>query len=105
MIFRPPNLSMIDLFAGCGGLSLGMENAGFTPVFVSELNADAMATYLANRHHEVGGKPFADQPRLRCNDAHDLQGDRLEQLVDDLRSIGLIIPTAEEAAAGTGKSS
>ena len=28
----------IDLFAGCGGLSLGLEQAGFTPAFVNELN-------------------------------------------------------------------
>lgn len=39
----------IDLFAGCGGLSLGLENAGFLPIFVNELNQYAMETYLANR--------------------------------------------------------
>lgn len=42
-------LHVVDLFAGCGGLSLGLENAGFYPVFVNELNADARATYIRNR--------------------------------------------------------
>ena len=46
-------LSLVDLFAGCGGLSLGFENSGFTPVFVSELNKDARDTYLYNRKHEL----------------------------------------------------
>ena len=41
--------TFIDLFAGCGGLSLGLEQAGFHPVYVNELNKDAMATYLHNR--------------------------------------------------------
>jgi DNA (cytosine-5)-methyltransferase 1 len=40
---------VIDLFAGCGGLSLGLEQAGFYPIFVNELNQDAMASYLINR--------------------------------------------------------
>jgi DNA (cytosine-5)-methyltransferase 1 len=40
---------VVDLFAGCGGLSLGLENAGFTPLFVNELNTDAMESYLLNR--------------------------------------------------------
>lgn len=40
---------VVDLFAGCGGLSLGLEFAGFEPVFVNELNADARETYLRNR--------------------------------------------------------
>ena len=99
----PPDLSLVDLFAGCGGLSLGMENAGFTPVFVNELNHDAMATYLANRHHDVGGKPFADQPNLRINDAQQLVGERLEQMVDDLNSIGLVFPSKEQSERGEGQ--
>ncbi len=44
-------LTAIDLFAGCGGLSLGLEQAGFRPLLVSEINKSALATYLANREH------------------------------------------------------
>lgn len=40
---------VVDLFAGCGGLSLGLENAGFVPALVNELSPDAMGTYLRNR--------------------------------------------------------
>lgn len=43
------NLSVVDLFAGCGGFGLGLELAGFTPIFVNELNSDARGTYIANR--------------------------------------------------------
>lgn len=42
-------LKSIDLFAGCGGLSLGLEQAGFETVFVNELHPDAMKTFLQNR--------------------------------------------------------
>ena len=48
--------TLIDLFAGCGGLSLGMENAGFQSIYVNELNNDALDTYLINRE---------DNPLLR----------------------------------------
>lgn len=78
---------MVDMFAGCGGLSMGMENAGFVPVFVNELNPDAMATYLQNRHHSLGGLLFSGNEDLHCNDANDLRGARLAQLVSDLRNI------------------
>ena len=47
-----PKFSFIDLFAGCGGLSLGLERAGFTPLLVNELNPDALSTYLLNRRDE-----------------------------------------------------
>ena len=42
-------LYCVDLFAGCGGLSLGLEMAGFTPLLFSELNHSAAETYMANR--------------------------------------------------------
>ena len=42
---------LMDLFAGCGGLSLGLENAGFYPIFVNEINDSALGTYLKNRQH------------------------------------------------------
>lgn len=87
----PPRVrGMVDLFAGCGGLSLGFEDAGFVPVFVSELDRDALSTYLINRPHVLGGQDFAENPALHCNDAHDLRGQRLEQLVSDLGNIAEI---------------
>lgn len=39
---------LVDLFAGCGGLSTGMENAGFTPWFVNEIVPQYCDTYRAN---------------------------------------------------------
>ena len=39
--------SSIDLFAGAGGLSLGLEAAGIETVFAVEIMADAAATYRA----------------------------------------------------------
>ena len=56
------DLTYIDLFAGCGGLSLGLEQAGFFPVYVNELNKDALETYLTNRDDEfphLRGKYFS----------------------------------------------
>lgn len=41
--------TVVDLFAGCGGLGLGLEQAGFKSIFVNELHQDAMNTYLLNR--------------------------------------------------------
>ena len=45
-------LTYIDLFAGCGGLSLGLEQAGFFPLYVNELNKDALESYLINRDND-----------------------------------------------------
>jgi DNA (cytosine-5)-methyltransferase 1 len=41
-------LTLIDLFAGCGGLSLGFARSGFEPLWAVEADADAAATYAAN---------------------------------------------------------
>jgi DNA (cytosine-5)-methyltransferase 1 len=39
----------LDLFAGCGGMSLGLEQAGWKPLAFTEINDDAAASYLKNR--------------------------------------------------------
>lgn len=80
---------MIDLFAGCGGLSLGFELADFTPVFVNELNDDARATYLANRTHDVGGKPFNERTELHSSDVWELNQDKLNELKAHLESLDI----------------
>jgi len=41
--------SFVDTFAGAGGLSLGMENVGFNPVFVNEIEARFLESYYFNR--------------------------------------------------------
>ena len=98
----PRVYGMVDLFAGCGGLSLGFENAGFTPAFVSELNEHAIATYLANRHHELGGQKFTENASLRCKDANELQGKRLEQLLADLANLSEIDLKFDTVSASAG---
>ncbi|WP_380055555.1 DNA cytosine methyltransferase [Falsihalocynthiibacter sp. SS001] len=41
-------MRFIDLFAGCGGLSLGLSKAGWKGVFAIEKNADAFKTFSYN---------------------------------------------------------
>ena len=60
--------TFIDLFAGCGGLSLGMEQAGFYPLYVNELNKDALETYLINREQEY---PHLRDPKFHSQDIKD----------------------------------
>lgn len=74
----------IDLFAGCGGLSLGLEQAGFNPVYVNELNNDALSTYLENRseYKHLKSKKF------HSNDIHELtkNNSTLSELSKNLKS-------------------
>ena len=40
-----PKLTSVDLFAGCGGLTRGLEDAGFECIAFNELNEDAAASF------------------------------------------------------------
>ena len=55
---------VFDLFAGCGGLSLGLEKAGFSPALVCELDDHARSTYLRNRDFLIGKHKFNTLPEL-----------------------------------------
>lgn len=46
---RSRKFDFIDLFAGCGGLSLGLEQAGFNPILVNEIIPQFAETYRINR--------------------------------------------------------
>ena len=41
--------TVIDLFAGCGGTALGLENAGLEHLLLNEFNKYAVATLIKNR--------------------------------------------------------
>ena len=63
------NNCFVDLFAGCGGLSLGLEYAGFFPVFVNEINNNALNSYLINRKDHF---PLLEKKEFHCNDVKEL---------------------------------
>lgn len=58
---------LVDLFAGCGGLSTGMENAGFTPWFVNEIVPQYCDTYRANHQLPDGHCYIGDINELNKN--------------------------------------
>jgi DNA (cytosine-5)-methyltransferase 1 len=51
--------TFIDLFSGCGGLSLGMTNAGFLGIFAVEKAADAFLTFRSNLLDDEADPRFA----------------------------------------------
>lgn len=66
-------LSCIDLFAGCGGLSLGLKEAGWSGIFAIE--RDPMAFDTLSQNFLVSGAPyasFADWPLWLPKTNHDI---------------------------------
>lgn len=68
----------IDLFAGCGGLSLGLEAAGFELVFALEKSPDAAATYYHNFIEPIDS--YRDWHKSYSNGHEDL--DQLKQQLE-----------------------
>lgn len=63
------NLTYIDLFAGCGGLSLGLHNAGWKGAFAIEKSEDAFNTL---EHNLIKKKKHFDWPSWLEQKHHDI---------------------------------
>lgn len=70
----------IDLFAGCGGMSLGFERAGFESALAIDFWADALQTYQYNR----------PEAQILCADLESLDPETIKQSYK-LEGIDLII--------------
>lgn len=73
-----------DLFAGCGGLTTGLEMAGFDSAMVCEVDDDARNSYLLNRKSKIGDQLFADVGELHFADVNQLNGKVLDGLKERL---------------------
>lgn len=57
--------TVLDLFCGCGGLSLGFEKAGYDVLLGIDIWKDALETYKFNHH----------KSNVLCADMSTLTGD------------------------------
>ena len=71
----------IDLFCGCGGLSLGFEMAGFTAVAGVDFKESAINTY---RNNFINAKGI-------CADISTIDKGHIKELFGDLSDIDVII--------------
>lgn len=74
------NPTYIDIFAGCGGLSLGFYNAGYNGVFAIEKNKDAFSTLEYNLINNKNHYNWPDWLPLCEHDINELLSNYLEEL-------------------------
>ncbi|MDU1230850.1 MAG: DNA cytosine methyltransferase [Clostridium sp.] len=71
---------IIDLFCGCGGLSLGFEKAGFEIALAIDMWDDAVKTYNYNHKNKVA----------ECKDIHELDDEFLKKFAQKENVVGVI---------------
>ena len=83
--------SYIDIFAGCGGLSLGLHNAGWQGLFAVEKNADAFKTLEYNLIEKVNHFLWPDWLPKTSHDINVVLKDYKEQLLGLQRKVDLVV--------------
>lgn len=81
----------IDLFAGCGGLSLGLHKAGLKGLFAVEKNEAAFATLkynLIEQRHHFNWPQWLEITNM---DINDLICDKRQELIDLRGQVSLIV--------------
>lgn len=81
----------IDIFAGCGGLSLGLHNAGWRGVFAIEKNKDAFATLKFNLIDKLDHFEWVDWLEMESHDINDLLGTHRGELEELRGKVPLIV--------------
>ncbi len=71
---------IIDLFCGCGGLSLGFEMAGFEPYIAIDMWSDAVKTYNHNHKNNIA----------ICEDIHNWSNEYLDELSKSREIVGVV---------------
>lgn len=71
---------IIDLFCGCGGLSLGFEMAGFESAYAIDMWEDAVKTYNHNHASHIA----------ECKDIHELTNEHLDSLGKSGEYVGVV---------------
>lgn len=74
-------LKCIDTFAGCGGLSLGLKNAGFNPVLINEIEPKYLESYYFNHNIHL--------ENYYCGDIKDIANN--EEINKKFKDIDLIV--------------
>ena len=72
--------NVLDLFCGCGGLSLGFEEAGYNVLLGIDIWEDALKTYAYNHKHS----------KTLCADMSILHGEDVKDIIGD-NSVDVII--------------
>ena len=84
------NLNYIDLFAGCGGLSLGLTNAGWQGVFAIEKNRDAFSTLKFNLIEKKNHFSWPGWLRKRNHDINSVIKNHKDELIKLRSNITLV---------------
>lgn len=74
--------TFIDTFAGCGGLSLGLEKAGFNPILINEIECKYLETYYFNHHLSLDS--------YFCGDIKDIATDKV-LLKNNYSNVDLVV--------------
>lgn len=81
----------IDIFAGCGGLSLGLHNAGWKGLFAVEKNEDAFSTLKYNLIDKLGHFEWVDWLNKENYDINELLREHKKELKELRGSIPLVV--------------
>ncbi|MBB6402464.1 DNA (cytosine-5)-methyltransferase 1 [Methanococcus maripaludis] len=83
-------VSYIDLFAGCGGISLGLHNAGLNGLFAIEKNPTAFETLQYNLIDKRNHFDWPEWLPTTCYDINDILKEYRENL-SSLKEVDLVV--------------